>query len=342
MVLTALPNLPHSTPIVWQVAPEYNVKDSILFVIDARKEMCVPTANGGKSCFRQSLDCVVACMRDRILGGERDLVGVLLFGTEKTKAPNDLQVFEHVYLLQELEEPSANSMRTISLICSEHDQHAAATAVASSSSLSSGAWPPYPPPKPEEIRRVADFGHLENSANLELANVLWVTSMLFNSSAAKNTRRRVYLLTNDDNPCSHSAAARARAHTRSRDLQQANVWMEPFFFAPPPPKTFDLSERSFWRELVGSVRQNYKPPTRATRQDGGEGAETAAAAAASAGDTTSTTDLADVTAASAATSSGADVVGGSFLEDRTDGWLSTCVATAESELLERVRRTMFC
>ena len=99
------------------VAPEYNVKDSILFVIDARKSMCtdhLAPGGGGRSCFLQSLDCVLACMRDRILGGDRDLVGVLLFGTEKAKVPNGHEGFDHVYLLQDLEEPSATSMRTSS------------------------------------------------------------------------------------------------------------------------------------------------------------------------------------------------------------------------------------
>ena len=38
-------------------------------------------------------------------------VGVLLFGTEKSRAPQGQQGFANVFLLQELEQPSAASMR---------------------------------------------------------------------------------------------------------------------------------------------------------------------------------------------------------------------------------------
>ena len=74
--------------------------------------MCDPGPEGTPSCFSQALQCVLACMRDRILSGERDLVGVLLFGTKETKVPNS-QGFPHIYLLQELEEPSATSMLSL-------------------------------------------------------------------------------------------------------------------------------------------------------------------------------------------------------------------------------------
>lgn len=109
-------------------------------------------------------------------------------------------------------------------------------------------------------------------------------------------------MTNDDNPCGANSAMRARTLTRSRDLQDARVWVEPFFFAPPPPASFDLSEGSFWRELVGTVRQNYKgPPPK------------------------------DSTEAEPAASG--------LPEDRTTSWIGSCVVKTETDVCERVRRT---
>ena len=284
--------------------------------------MC-QTGAGGKSHFHQSLECIVSCMRDRILGSQPDLVGVLLFGTEKTKVPNGHQGFNHVYLLQDLEEPSATSMRKISLIMAE--QQAKATAAAGYASPGGAA-------KSEEGAKTedTDFGHIASSDDFDLSNVLWVTSMLFNSSAAKNTRRRVYLLTNDDNPCAASAGARSRALTRSKDLQDANVWIEPFFFAPTPPATFDLGEQSFWRELVGKVRQNYKPARRSSSAP--TGASMAAAPSA-----------ADAYGGGGGGggddgSGGGGSVGGGYVEDQSEEWLKTCVASEEAQLLEKVRR----
>ena len=274
-----------------EVAPEFNQKDSILFVIDARQSMCTPVESGKPSHFSQALGCALACVRDRIHSGESDLVGVLLFGTEKMKVPNGHQNFPHIYVLQELEQPSAASMRQLELIAKAKE---AARVGAAASELDDAA-----------AAAAEAFGHADSSSALELANVLWVTSMIFNS-AAKNTRRRLYLMTDDDNPCAGSAAARSRALTRSRDLQDARVWMEPFFFAPAPPASFDLSEGSFWRELVGTVRDNYKgPPPKE--------------AAPSAG-------------------SAADELGSGLIEDTSSAWVTTCVLRRDDEAVERVRR----
>jgi len=290
-----------------EVAPEFNQKDSILFVIDARRSMCEPSSKGGPSCFSKALGCALGCMRDRILSGDRDLVGVLLFGTEQMKVPNGQQGFPHIYLLQELEEPSAASMRQLELLIKAgHAEHAALDGEEEEAAAATAA---------AAAAVAVDFGHAAESSALELANVLWVTSMLFNSAASKNTRRRLYVMTNDDNPCAASAAARSRALTRSRDLQDARVWIEPFFFAPPPPATFDLSEGSFWRELVGTVRQNYKgpPPKEAT-------AGAPAAAADGSVEVVESTD------------------GGGLGEDLSMTWVSTCVLSVAEDALRCVRR----
>jgi hypothetical protein len=120
----------------------------------------------------QTLQCVVACMRDRILNGEHDLVGVLLYGTVKHKVPEGQQGFPHIYLVQGLEEPSANAMREVSLIC-KAEELAGEESAGTSAAVAD------------------DFGHMDDAEPLDLANVLWVTSMMFNSAASKNTRRRL-------------------------------------------------------------------------------------------------------------------------------------------------------
>lgn len=116
-------------------------------------------------------------MRDRILNGEHDLVGVLLFGTVKHKVPEGQQGFPHVYVVQALEEPSASSMRELSLLCQAEDAAAGASDPAAAAAAAAAD----------------DFGHMDvdDPEPLDLANVLWVTSMMFNSTASKNTRRRL-------------------------------------------------------------------------------------------------------------------------------------------------------
>jgi len=244
-------------------------------------------------------------MKDRVLGGERDLVGVLLFGTKETKVPHGQQGgFSHMYELQSLEEPSAGSMRNVSLLLRDA------------------------PTPADEAANAGPFGHLDDGAALDLSEVLWLTSMLFNNSAAKNTRRRVYLLSNDDNPCAANTSARTRALTRSKDLMDANIWLEPFFFSPPPPRTFDLSEGSFWRELIGPIRERYTPP----RRQAGD-----ASAAPIAGDANDQSGPS--TEGGLGATAGGEVIGGHLPEDTSNQWLSSCVMSQGEGLIERVRRS---
>jgi ATP-dependent DNA helicase 2 subunit 1 len=80
--------------------------------------------------------------------------------------------------------------------------------------------------------------------------------------------------------------------------------------------TFDLGEGSFWRELIGSVRQHYKPGASrpAPAEGGGVGSSESGA------DGTTPTSSAV------------------FAEDKSDAWLETCIASDPESLLARVRR----
>lgn len=306
-----------------QLAPEFNLRDSILFVIDARRAMCEPSAGGGPSPFAQALGCVRECMRDRVLSGERDQVGVVLFGTEATKTPSG-QGFPNIYVLQDLDEPSAASMRNIALSgAAEAAAEAVGGADASGADAVGGGG--------TDVKvgggSAAAFGH-QDVADFDIASVLWVSSMLFNASGAKGMRRRIYLLTNDDAPCgtAPTSAPRQRALTRAKDLKEASVWLEPFFFAPPPPATFDLGEGSFWRELVGDVRKNYD----ATKARSASSATANGAGSGSGNDGSGSGGAANGHDPAAGESS----VNLALLEeDRSETWLSTCVVPAADGLV---------
>ena len=236
--------------------PEFTQKDAILFVVDARKAMCEPGANGSPSPLSQALGCVQASMKRRIQANDNDLMGLMLFGTKDKKAPPGQQEFPYVYVQQELEQPTARAMRSL-----------------------------------QDLRTDDGLGcgHMDDDETLRFEDVLWMISHVFNGeSRAKNCRKRVYLMTNDADPSQGNPGSRKRAMTRVDDLEQvwrraschlpppctacdlpctahhppraqaqAHVWLEPFFFPPAPPATFDLSAGSFWSELVGSVRAKY-------------------------------------------------------------------------------------
>ena len=258
-------------------------KDCVLFLIDARAPMCVQSGDG-PSPLAQALGCVQSCMKDRLYGGDSDLVGVLLYGTAKTKLPDDQQQFPHVYQLQEIDQPNSTGMRELQQL------------------IETGAYDA--------------FGSCSDGDGFDFATILWAVSSVFNWSTrnVKNHRRRVYVITNDDNPCGASQDARRRALTRAGDLGDGHVWIEPFFMAGPNGE-FDLSgpgertpEGSFWRALIKEVREKYRGPVR-----GGDGG--------------------------AGPSDGGDDAQRDDAEDRSDGWLASAVCAGEEALMGKVRRT---
>lgn len=192
-------------------APSFYEKDCILFVIDARQAMLAEPAPGEPPPLTQALRAVAATMRKRVLAGDGDQVGVMLFGTREKSAPEGLQSFDHTFVLLPMAEPHAAVI--------EKMQNVAAG-------------------------DLSEFGHMEEGGEpLVIESVLWQISMLFAHAKPKpGARKRVFFLTNDDAPC-EGGDAQKRAAQRAADLGDARIWLEPLFFAPPG-RAFNLGEGS--------------------------------------------------------------------------------------------------
>ena len=57
-------------------------KDALIFLIDASPPMH-ETLEGKESGLNMALKCVTSCLRSKVFNAPNDLVGVLLYGTEK-------------------------------------------------------------------------------------------------------------------------------------------------------------------------------------------------------------------------------------------------------------------
>ena len=60
-----------------------------------------------------SPQCARTVLLNKIISSERDLVGVVLFGTEQAKNPSK---FKRVYILQELDQPDAPRIKELDAI----------------------------------------------------------------------------------------------------------------------------------------------------------------------------------------------------------------------------------
>jgi len=202
-------------------------KECVLFVVDARAPMHVPRVDAegqptSETPFTDALSCVVACMNERILKSDTDLIGLVLYGTAKAKTPEGIMPFPHTYVMIAPDLPSATEIRELQAVRDE--------------------------------RRFDEFGQIDDASSSDFSNVLWLVLLLFSGcAAAKGARKRLFLITNDPKPCGSSEEVRARVLGRCSDLRNGGVELQPFFVSNSPSHTDELRAAVDWH-LILQVR----------------------------------------------------------------------------------------
>jgi ATP-dependent DNA helicase 2 subunit 1 len=108
-------------------------KDAVLFAIDVSETMLAPPPpSDDKKAEKDSpttaaIKCAYQIMQQRIISSPKDMMGVLLFGTEESKFQdedgNDRgNVYPHCYLLSDLNVPSAEDVKVLKAIVEEEEE----------------------------------------------------------------------------------------------------------------------------------------------------------------------------------------------------------------------------
>lgn len=89
----------------WEVG-----RDALIFLIDATESMFIKTEDsnedeGTDTPFKKCLKCAHNVLMSKIISSEKDLLGIVFFGTREQKNSSD---FENVYNYQDLDMPDAN------------------------------------------------------------------------------------------------------------------------------------------------------------------------------------------------------------------------------------------
>lgn len=208
-------------------------KDAVLFAIDVSKSMLTqPSDNDPKrpdnalSPTVAALKCAYALMQQRIISNPNDMMGILLFGTEKSKFQEGdgeggrpgLQ-YPHCYLLTDLDVPAAADVKVLRNLV-EDEEEAADLLQASSEEVS-------------------------------MANVLFCANQIFTTKAPNFSSRRLFLVTDNDFPHASSRDQRNSAAVRAKDLYDLGVTIELFPISHPDRGyTFDRSK--FYNDIVYS------------------------------------------------------------------------------------------
>ncbi|PHH64626.1 hypothetical protein CDD81_4237 [Ophiocordyceps australis] len=212
-------------------------KDAVILAIEVSEAMLeTPPPLGSRKADRDSplqaaLKCAYHLMEQRIISNPKDMMGILLFGTAKSKFYKDSHgrvdtAFPNCYLLTDLDVPAAEDVKALKDLA-EHCEDAE--------------------------------GVLEPSAQSAcMSNVLFCANQIFTTRAANFGSRRLFIVTINDDPHPSDKAAISAAAVRAKDLYDLGVAIDLFPIAKSDSK-FDASK--FYNDLVygDSSDSTYTP-----------------------------------------------------------------------------------
>ncbi|OXV09439.1 hypothetical protein Egran_02798 [Elaphomyces granulatus] len=183
-------------------------KDAVLFAIEVSRSMLMPRSTSGskntstETPSRAALKCAYHLMQQRIISNPHDMIGVLLFGTEASKFYDEDEnsrgglSYPHCYLFTDLNVPAAEDVKQLRELAEDDD-------------------------KAEEIL-------IPSKDPVSMANVLFCANQIFTSRASNFLSRRLFVVTDNDNPHGDDRSMRSAATVRAKDLYDLGVTIELF------------------------------------------------------------------------------------------------------------------
>ncbi|EHB08570.1 ATP-dependent DNA helicase 2 subunit 1 [Heterocephalus glaber] len=142
--------------------------------------------------FDMSIQCIESVYTSKIISSDRDLLGVVFYGTKKDK--NSVN-FKNIYVLQELDNPGAKQMLELDQCKGQQGQNHFQDLI----------------------------GH---RCDYSLSEVLWVCANLFSDVQVKMSHKRIMLFTNDDDPHGSDNAKASQARTKASDLRDTGIFLD--------------------------------------------------------------------------------------------------------------------
>nr|XP_022332016.1 X-ray repair cross-complementing protein 5-like [Crassostrea virginica] len=197
-------------------------RDGLIFLIDCSKSMFDKEdidKEEEESHFQLCLRCAKTTLQNKIISSDKDLVGVVFFGTEESENPSD---FKHIYVYQGLAQPGAEQIQDLE-------------------KLIKGGMKSFE----------KKYGH--NTA-YSLNDALWTCQNMFANSSQKVSYKRIMLFTNNDNPHAGSPQLQRQAKTKASDLNETGIDLE-LMHLQKPNESFDVAK--FYKDLLYSADDDF-------------------------------------------------------------------------------------
>uniref|UniRef100_T1J442 ATP-dependent DNA helicase 2 subunit 1 n=1 Tax=Strigamia maritima TaxID=126957 RepID=T1J442_STRMM len=190
---------------------EVSGKDAIILLIDCSKDMF--HGPDETNAFKLSLKCAKSVMSNKIMSSPKDLVGIVLFGTEDSD--KNAFGFNNITIFQELAQPGAEKIIELD-------------------KLINGS-----------ISEVEDkFGH---SLDFAMSEALWTCSSMFSKSDVKVASKRILLFTNNDDPHAADVQLCTQAQRKAMDLSDVGIYLDLMPIQKPNEK-FDMHK--FYKTII--------------------------------------------------------------------------------------------
>ncbi|KAL4806109.1 SPOC like C-terminal domain-containing protein [Aspergillus unguis] len=185
-----------------------SVRDAVLFAIEVSDSMLEPRPSTDpkkptqESPATAALKCAYHLMQQRIISNPHDMIGVLLYGTKQSKFYNENEnsrgdlSYPNCYLFTDLDIPSAHEVLELRSLVQDED-------------------------KAKDVLEASDD-------HVSMANVLFCANQIFTSKAPNFLSRRLFIVTDNDNPHRDNKSLRSAATVRAKDLYDLGVTIELF------------------------------------------------------------------------------------------------------------------
>ena len=211
-----------------------SMKDAVLFAIEVSPSMLTrPPPKDFKKADTDTptsaaLKCAYALMQQRIISNPNDMMGIVLYGTEQSKFQGEEQsrgglAYPHCYLLTDLDIPAAEDVKALKSLVEDE----------------------------EEFKKLM----VPSAEPVSMSNVLFCANQIFTTKAPNFSSRRLFIVTNNDDPHQEDKAMKASATVRAKDLYDLGVLIELFPISKP---NYGFDRDKFYNvwHLINSTRQN--------------------------------------------------------------------------------------
>lgn len=151
------------------------------------------------SALMATLKCASHLMEQRIISNPKDMMGILFFGTRKSRYPEDENRghsgYPNCYVYIDLDVPAAEDVKALKEMIEDDEEQI----------LVPSAGDP-----------------------VSMANVLFCANQIFATRAPNFNSRRLFFITDNDNPHPDDKNAKAAAAVRAKDLYDLGVIIEMF------------------------------------------------------------------------------------------------------------------